>query len=385
MLSRHFNKLISEYSEQVTLISNILKEICDSRIDDVDTLSMLQSNIIALGTDIESKYNLKDSLFIHTLEDISEKLYTIVNSGLSDNTLSSLRVLSSNLMDNLYKSIHVEDVRLSLVLIIKDEARYVREWIEFHNMLGVDHFYIYDNESSDHLKEILTPYIKSHIVTYHYWPGKIVQLPAYNHALENYRFDTEYMGFIDTDEFLFPIKGFSIPDTIDDIISTYHARTARVFNAGGIGVNWRSYGTSHISKYIEGLVIENYILRGTDDYRENVHIKTICKPDLVKAFVNSPHNVFYNDPLTTTISEHGSMIPSAFFYDGHCDILRINHYYTKSESELINKMTVRGWPDVPADTQKEYAKSLSNRLVEGNDIEDHIMDRFVEPLKSRMS
>ena len=33
--------------------------------------------------------------------------------------------------------------QLSLILIFKDEAPYLQEWLEYHLMLGVQHFYLY--------------------------------------------------------------------------------------------------------------------------------------------------------------------------------------------------------------------------------------------------
>ena len=39
-------------------------------------------------------------------------------------------------------------------------------------MIGVTHFYIYDNESSDDLYKKLSSYISQGIVTYTYWPNE---------------------------------------------------------------------------------------------------------------------------------------------------------------------------------------------------------------------
>ena len=89
---------------------------------------------------------------------------------------------------------------LAIVLIIKDEAQYILEWINFH---GVSHFFIYDNESSDNLLEVLQPFIASGLVTYHKIPGKVRQLDAYNHAISKYKRKFKYFAMIDTDEFLF--------------------------------------------------------------------------------------------------------------------------------------------------------------------------------------
>lgn len=72
-----------------------------------------------------------------------------------------------------------EKNKLSFVAIIKNEAPYIIEWIEYHRLVGVEKFYIYDNGSTDNIKDILTPYISNNTVVYHEFPGKEMQLSAY--------------------------------------------------------------------------------------------------------------------------------------------------------------------------------------------------------------
>lgn len=383
MLEKYYSQMINDTSDRISEISKLLMDVAENKITDTSLLSELQNALIGFGEKIEKEYFLENSTIIHTLERVAEVLFLISEQG-STELFSELTSLADNLMNSMKASKIISHSRMSLVVIVKNEARYMTEWIEFHNMLGVDHFYIYDNDSDDGLELLLKKYIDTGLVTYHFYPGKIVQLSVYNHAISHYKYDTEYMGFTDADEFLFPIEGYSIPDTLDKIFYDYEHHFAHSNIAGGVGVNWRSYGTSGNKKYIEGLVIENYKKRGFDDYPQNVHIKSIVKPTLVKGFLYNPHAVTYKAPEYFTISEHGSMIPSAFFFDGHCDLLRINHYYTKSEEELYYKMKVRGWPNISDDMKKEYEKSFEERLVSCNDIEDDIMDRFIEPLKRRM-
>ena len=69
---------------------------------------------------------------------------------------------------------------LAIVAILKNEAPYIKEWIDYHLLAGVDHFYLYDNESEDNLKEILQPYIDINIVDYEFFPGKCAQMLVYN-------------------------------------------------------------------------------------------------------------------------------------------------------------------------------------------------------------
>jgi len=57
---------------------------------------------------------------------------------------------------------------LSVVAVLKDERPNLQEWLDFHLSVGVEHFYLYDNGSSDGSAEVLYPYIESGKVTYSY-------------------------------------------------------------------------------------------------------------------------------------------------------------------------------------------------------------------------
>jgi hypothetical protein len=45
-----------------------------------------------------------------------------------------------------------------LAAILKDEDRFVEEWVAYHRLLGVDHFYLYDNDPRQPLNAILAPH-----------------------------------------------------------------------------------------------------------------------------------------------------------------------------------------------------------------------------------
>ncbi len=91
----------------------------------------------------------------------------------------------------LIKYFHTEESKskregLALVLIAKNEAPYLEEWINFHFKQGVSHFFIYDNDSTDNTYEILKPFVDSGAVTYRKIKGSCRQYDAYNM--------TTYMG-----------------------------------------------------------------------------------------------------------------------------------------------------------------------------------------------
>lgn len=230
---------------------------------------------------------------------------------------------------------------LALVLIAKNEAPYIEEWINFHHKQGVSHFFIYDNESTDNLREVLTPYIEQGLVTYRVLRGKVRQNDAYNMAIHNYGRKFRYMAFIDTDEFMFVRdenyrdKGFNLYDFVDDFMKSHE-------NAGGLAVNWCIFGSNgHITKP-EGGVLENYTMRSEDNFKYNLHIKTICDPQKV-LYYGHCHFPTYRKGFFN-LDENGNIVNGPFTSNITFSKIRINHYYTKSREEYTAKIS-RGRAD----------------------------------------
>lgn len=46
----------------------------------------------------------------------------------------------------------------SVCCIFKDEAKYLGEWIEYNRIIGVDHIYMYNNNSTDDFRSIIDSY-----------------------------------------------------------------------------------------------------------------------------------------------------------------------------------------------------------------------------------
>ena len=93
---------------------------------------------------------------------------------------------------------------LSVVAILKNEAPYLKEWLDYHLLAGVDHFYLYDNESPDNQAEVAAPYVEAGLVDYFPAPGKAAQMFTYYDAVKRFKFFSRYIAIIDGDEFIFP-------------------------------------------------------------------------------------------------------------------------------------------------------------------------------------
>ena len=234
---------------------------------------------------------------------------------------------------------------LAVVAIFKDEGKYLREWIDYHLLAGVEHFYLYNNDSSDDYAEVLAPYVENNLVTLTDWPGRLVMYSAYNDAIARHRFACRYMAFIDLDEFIYPKTNKSIVEAIDEVFS-------RDPNAAALGINWQMFGSNGEIKadYTRG-VLERFTRRAKSDWVifsedktkpniGNIFVKSIVNPRLVDYYL-SPHYAIYFKGLNS-ISSGGKETYQAGNYPICADKIVINHYYTKSKEEYEKKKLPKG-------------------------------------------
>jgi glycosyl transferase family 92 len=216
---------------------------------------------------------------------------------------------------------------LSVCGVYRDEAPYLREWIEFHRLVGVERFFLYDNKSSDEHLEVLEPYLENGIVILHDWPVfPAGQHAAYEHCLVEHREDSRWIAFIDLDEFLFSPTHRPVTDVL-----------AGLERWPGVGVNSVFFGTSGHRTRPAGLVIENYL--ENDSGAGKNAIKSIIDPRRT-ARCDSVHSFTYVEG--TAVNEHGYPIHGHLTKSVSHSILRINHYWAKSEEQFRAKCAQPG-------------------------------------------
>ena len=221
---------------------------------------------------------------------------------------------------------------LAAVAIMKNEAPYVKEWLDYHLLAGVKHFFIYNNGSPDNQSEVIQPYIDAGLVTYIDYPGQARQYEAYNAAVRDYKFFCRYMAFIDGDEFIFPKNYKSIVDVTDEVLADKP-------NAAALCANWRFYGSNHQEKFEDRDLTERFTRcsNGADK-----HVKSIANPRRIDFFFN-PHFAIYFQPYFA-VNERGGEVHDAFNEPATADKIVINHYYMKSREEFEGKFQ-RGTAD----------------------------------------
>lgn len=246
---------------------------------------------------------------------------------------------------------------LAFVLPVRNESEYIEEWLEYNYAIGVDKFYIYNNESEDRaqLLKVLQPWIEKGIVDFEDYPGRVSQLPIYNDALYRHRFDCRYMGFLDTDEFIYLKEDMSLLDFVNEVMS-------RGETVSGLIMYWRCFGTGGQEKRLPGGVLERFTRRGDLEFMANKFTKTIVDPRRVR-LISNPHFARFL-PNAMCMDEFGHIIDQVAPESGELSRVQINHYMTKSKEEYIKKRE-RGRADT---LEKHYEAEFQE--YDRNNIED---------------
>ncbi|MBR5154837.1 MAG: glycosyltransferase family 92 protein [Alphaproteobacteria bacterium] len=252
---------------------------------------------------------------------------------------------------------------LSVVAIMKNEKPYLKEWLEYHLMQGVEHFYLCDNDSSDNTKEYLTPYINQNIITYIPKPGKNQQLKCYEQVVKDYKDDTYWLAIIDLDEYIVPIIKNNIPSFLKEF--EY---------ASEVSLQWMNYGDSNLFKRKDGLITETFTSHGG---KLNHTVKSIVKPDKVIDFSIFGAN-HYTRVEGLSVNEYHKPVSFMLSYHISADKARINHYILKSFEEFVYKKK-RGHPEGTSIDYEYYFYHNDNSVKN-----DKTMERFIKKLKKRM-
>ena len=233
---------------------------------------------------------------------------------------------------------------LAAVTIVRDEAPYIKEWLDYHLLAGVDHFIIYDNESRDNLHEVLTPYVDKKLVTLVKYPKTHSQLTAYNDAIRNFKYYCQQMAFIDVDEYIYPQDGKTILEVTDDIFALKSSPLN--LKPAGLAVNLHTFGANEneTADYNIG-VLERFTRRAQDDWTPienyspsgNAAVKTIADPRRIKMFVDNPHIPEYFENYHA-VNENGEVVEKPFNVPVTANKIIINYYSTKSREEYAAKV-----------------------------------------------
>ncbi len=258
---------------------------------------------------------------------------------------------------------------LAFATIFKRENAYLREWLEYHRLVGVEHFYLYDNDGEAEAKELLQPYVDAGVVTRHPWTQldgtrhdratpfgqRNKNHMAFAHAAQHYRSDAQWIMKIDVDEFLVPVGG----DSLRPAILALDRRRWK-----GVRIPRWNFGSNGHVEPPAGLVTAAYTRREAEPSNH----KDLANGDHLSdnRRANSAHWWHYR------WWRGGRLMPAS-----RVTGLRIHHYYTKSREEYLARQNTSGG-------RPQSESGFEQRDARGSEVEDTSMLRFQPALEARL-
>ena len=227
---------------------------------------------------------------------------------------------------------------LGIITLFRNEGKYLKEWVEYHHMLGVVHFLLYNDRSDDNWAEVLEPYINSKLVEVFDWHKDeetplfpTWQIMAYKDGLSRSKGNTKWIAFIDVDEFILPKKNATILVCLNQFFPS----------AAGVYVCWRNFGTNGVYITPGEPILMRLTASSLPRHPRNAAGKSIVKVDeVVIDQVWSPHQLVLREGAQYY---NGSGHP-LYFKDVDLQIdpqhtsdhIQINHYVMRDENFYQN-------------------------------------------------
>jgi hypothetical protein len=268
---------------------------------------------------------------------------------------------------------------ITLVGMFRNEAKYIKEWLSYYHLIGVDNFIVFFHKNTDYSLDILDSLsFKEKIQIIHVEEennvGVYFQNRIYERAIELAK--TEWVIYLDIDEFLFLPNHINIKEFLSDTPS----------DIGGLAIYQNIFGScGHVSSP-DGLVIENYTARNEDDIKLDrkttflfskpcdlfAEVKILLRKNDI-SHIKTIHEVFSSKKI---IIEDGSVFQKQKI-KRQTNNIKINHYFTKSKEDWTFKT---GRQRISGSIK--YSDIFFEYFEAQNHFDDSLKNKYAEKIKS---
>ena len=261
--------------------------------------------------------------------------------------------------------------RLALGSTMRNEAPYLKEWIEFHLARGVDKFYIADNDSTDDSLNVLDMYVTNGIVELVPFQNND-QVKTYNEILKFAKGDrADWLCIMDIDAFIFPREK---RDSLVKLLSGYHN------NVGAVGVSILNFDHNGHEKMEELPLIERFTHRMTHTrpfngaYSRSFTLYRV--QDTIRTGIHNPSKLA---PGKVFVDVNGKQMRLSPYMHGkdvvapHNGTIMLNHYYCKSHEEFKKKNSRNiAWDNKESSWDDRCARPWTNNGVTDTTIQQYV-------------
>ncbi|KAE9586575.1 hypothetical protein Lal_00014346 [Lupinus albus] len=228
--------------------------------------------------------------------------------------------------------------KMCVCTMLRNQARFMKEWVMYHTRIGVQRWFIYDNNSEDNIDKVIESLQESgYNISRYLWPWVKTQEAGFSHCALRASATCEWVGFIDVDEF-FNVK---MKGNLHNVILEYARAGSYV---GEIRTPCYSFGPSGLKQVPKEGMMVGYTCRLAARERH----KSIVKPEaLNQTLINVVHHFHLASPFVTVNVDSG--------------VVMINHYKYQVW-EVFKEKFYRRVATYVADWQQEHNVGSKDRV-----------------------
>ncbi|KAM1498198.1 hypothetical protein PS1_021428 [Malus domestica] len=276
---------------------------------------------------------------------------------------------------------------LCVCTMLWNQAPAIREWIMYHSWLGVERWFIYDNNSDDGIEDVVRELDwQNYNVSRQSWPWIKTQEAGFSHCALKAKDECNWVGFFDVDEFFYFPRAFrrhggdfSVPgeNSLRKLVSNF-SNSATVAE---IRTDCRSFGPSGLSSHPSQGITVGYTCRLQSPERH----KSIVRTELLDVtLLNVVHHFRLREGYRHVNVPEGIAV--------------INHYkyqvWETFRAKFFRRVAtyVVDWQEDQNKGSKDRAPGLGTEAVEPSDwrlrfcevwdtrLKDFVLGYFVDPV-----
>lgn len=239
--------------------------------------------------------------------------------------------------------------QMCVCTMLRNQARFLREWVTYHSRIGVERWFVYDNNSDDDIEEMMESLVSQGFkISRHVWPWIKTQEAGFAHCALRARDYCKWVGFIDVDEFLHLPSGVHLGSVIGNLTKRPEVAELRI--------SCHNFGPSGLKKVPPEGVMVGYTCRLGLPERH----KSIIRPEkLNPTLINLVHHFHLKDGFKCVNVDRNLMV--------------INHYkfqvWEVFKEKFYRRVAayVSDWQQEENVGSKDRTPGLGTRAIEPDD------------------
>ncbi|VVA17870.1 PREDICTED: glycosyltransferase family [Prunus dulcis] len=352
-------------------ISNTAKFECVYGWDFRTTRYLLRSDVVSIAQEIVRCKTPRSVLSFPRGPNNTVKVSVRVKGGGAKGILNT--IARPAIRPGLANPTDWKEHEMCLCSMVRNQGRFLKEWVMYHAQMGVQRWFLYDNNSDDDT-DVVIEWLRraNYNVTRHVWPWLKTQEAGFAHCALRARETCQWVGFIDADEFFHLPSGLMLHDVLRNQ-SNYDY-------VGEIRASCYSFGPSGLRRVpVQGVTV-GYTCRLAAPERH----KSIVRPEALNStLINVVHHFHLRNGYEPVNVDRG--------------VLVINHYkyqvWEVFKEKFYRRVAtyVADWREEQNVGSKDRAPGLGTRAVEPRDwshrfcevgdtgLRDRVLQSFVDP------